>query len=91
MDFYNYLLDLMGFPIGDTSYFLVVNANRGASGFHGVMEFEETILPYHHDISWLDEQVQNMIDCMNSNQLPESHISCENCAYAKQRANVENE
>ena len=64
---------------------VVVNANRGASGFHGVMEFEETILPYQHDISWLDEQVQNMIDCMNSDKLPESHVSCENCAYAKQR------
>ena len=86
MDFYNYLLNLMGFPVGDTSYFLVVNANRGASGFHGVMEFEETIVPYQHDISWLDEQVQNMMDCMNSDKLPESHLSCENCAYARQRS-----
>ena len=85
MDFYNYLLDLMEFPIGDISYFLVVNANRAASGFHGVMEFEETIVPYQHNISWIDERVQNMIDCMNSDKLPESHLSCENCAYAKQR------
>jgi len=89
MDFYNYLLDLMEFPIGDTSYFLVVNANRGASGFHGVMEFEETIVPYQHDISWLDEQIQNMIDCMNSDKLPESNVSCENCAYARQRNLIE--
>ena len=89
MDFYNYLLDLMEFPIGDTSYFLVVNANRGASGFHGVMEFEETIVPYDHDISWIDEQVQNMIDCLNSEKMPNSHLSCENCAYARQRNNCE--
>jgi len=26
-----------------------------------------------------------MIDCINSDQIPESHMSCENCAYAKQR------
>jgi hypothetical protein len=89
MDFYNYLLDLMEFPIGDISYFLVVNANRAASGFHGVMEFEETIVPYQHDISWIDERVQNMIDCMNSDKLPESNISCENCAYARQRKKLE--
>ena len=89
MDFYNYLLDLMEFPIGDISYFLVVNANRAASGFHGVMEFEETIVPYQHDISWIDERVQNMIDCMNSDKLPESNKSCENCAYARQRNLVE--
>ena len=90
MDFYNYLLDLMEFPIGDISYFLVVNANRAASGFHGVMEFEETIVPYQHDISWIDERVQNMIDCMNSDKLPESNKSCENCAYARQRNLIDN-
>jgi len=89
MDFYNYLLDLMEFPIGDISYFLVVNANRAASGFHGVMEFEETIVPYQHNISWIDERVQNMIDCMNSDKLPECNTSCENCAYARQRNIVE--
>lgn len=89
MDFYNYLLDLMDFPIGDTSYFLVVNANRHAEGFHGIMEFEETIVPYQHDISWIDEQVQNMIDCMNSEKIPGSHVSCENCAYARQRKGYE--
>ena len=32
MDFYNYLLDKLGFKIGDTSYFLVVNANKLATG-----------------------------------------------------------
>lgn len=86
MDFYNYLLELMGFPIGDTSYFLVVNADRGALGFHGKMDFKETIVPYQHDTSWIDEQVQLMIECLNSDEIPASHISCENCAYARQRS-----
>ena len=89
MDFYNYLLDLMDFPISDTSYFLVVNANRGADSFNGVMEFDETLVPYKHNIEWIDEEVQNMIDCMNSKKLPEVNISCENCAYAKQRNLIE--
>jgi len=53
------------------------------------MEFTETIIPYHHNISWIDEQVQSMINCMNSDKLPDSHMSCENCAYARQRTVVE--
>jgi len=89
IDFYNYLLDLMKFPIGDISYFLVVNAKREASGFHGAMEFEETIIPYEHDISWIDEQVQSMLDCLNSDKIPKSHLSCEGCAYARQRNECE--
>ena len=89
MDFYNYLLNLMGFKTGLISYFLVVNADRHAEGFHGEMKFSETLIPYEHDISWIDREVNNMIDCLNSDKLPESHISCENCAYAKQRNNIE--
>src|SRR6056300_2013163 len=89
MDFYNYLLTNMGFKTSDTSYFLVVNANRNADGFMGKMEFSETLIPYQHDISWIDEQVQLMINCMNGDNLPQSHVSCENCAYAKERANLE--
>ena len=53
------------------------------------MEFEETIVPYQHNISWIDERVQDIIDCMNSDTLPESNKSCENCAYARQRNLVE--
>lgn len=85
MDFYNYLLNLMSFKTGKISYFLVVNADRQAEGFYGEMKFSETLIPYEHDFSWIDREVNNMIDCLNSNTLPESHISCENCAYAKQR------
>ena len=89
MDFYNYLLNLMAYKTSPISYFLVVNANRGAGGFYGKMEFEETLVPYENDFSWIDEEVQNMIDCMNSDEIPESHMSCENCAYARQRKEYE--
>ena len=89
MDFYNYLLTNMGFEISDTSYFLVVNADKTANGFNGKMTFSETLIPYKHDISWIDEQIQNMINCMNSETLPISHSSCQNCAYARERAKIE--
>ena len=88
MDFYNYLLNLMGFKTADISYFLVVNANRAADGFHGVMKFSETLIPYKHDTSWIPEKVNEMIKCMNHNEVPKNHASCENCAYSKQIFNL---
>jgi hypothetical protein len=88
MDFYNYLLNLMGFKTSDSSYFLVVNANRGAEGFNGAMEFSETIIPYKHETSWIKEKIYEMIGCMNSDQVPKNHPSCENCAYTKQIFNL---
>ena len=86
MDFYSYLLTEMGFDVDPTAYFLVCNADRGAAGFFGKMEFSETLIPYEWSIDWIPERVQNMIDVMNSSKIPDSNPSCKNCAYAKQRA-----
>ena len=86
MDFYNYLLRGMGFKTSDTSYFLVVNVDKSLDGFHGNMKFTETLIPYKHDVTWIPSKVKDMISILNSSTLPDSHESCENCAYSKQRA-----
>lgn len=88
LDFYNYLLGLMGFKTSDTSYFLVVNANRAAEEFNGLMEFTETLIPYKHDITWIDSKVIEMIECLNHEKVPLNHPSCEGCAYTKQIFNL---
>ena len=85
MDFYNYLLNCRGFKTSSISYFLVVNADRTADGFYEQMKFSETLIPYKNDVSWIPDKVREMIKTMNSNTVPNSHESCENCAYAKVR------
>lgn len=89
MDFYNYLLTSMGYKTSPISYFLVVNANKSVDGFYGNMKFSETLIPYKNDITWLSEKIDAMIACMNSKELPNSHESCENCAYARERNIIE--
>lgn len=90
MDFYNYLLACMGFKVAPISYFLVVNVDKSVSGFFGNMKFTETLVPYIPDIKWIPEKVRSMIALMNQKNVPSSHESCENCAYAKERAIYEN-
>ena len=86
MDFYAYLLTEMGFEVFPTAYFYVCNVDRHAEGFFGEMKFYETLVTYDWDVSWIPKKVQKMIDLMNSIDLPRSNESCENCAYALQRA-----
>jgi hypothetical protein len=86
MDFYNYLLNCRGFKTSSISYFLVVNADRTVEGFHGKMIFSETLIPYENNTSWIPEKVREMISTMNSNTVPNSHESCENCANARVRS-----
>ena len=37
---------------------------------------------------WIAEKVSEMIECMNSEEIPESIIVCKNCAYARQMFNI---
>ena len=89
MDFYSYLLTEMGFDVSPLSYFYVCNADRSASTFDSQMIFKETLVPYEWDASWIEGSVVKMIDLLNSKELPSSNPSCENCAYARQRIDVE--
>ena len=89
MDFYAYLLREMNFEVSKTTYFLVCNADRGADGFFGKMDFSETLIPYECDPNWIPGKVSEMFDLMNQTDVPEGNPSCSNCAYAKQRATIE--
>ncbi len=50
------------------------------------MIFSETLIPYKNDTSWIPKKVREMIATMNSNAVPDSHESCENCANARVRS-----
>ena len=89
MDFYAFLLKEMGFSVGPTAYFLVCNADRSADGFYGKMDFSETLIPYEWDTGWISNKVQEMIDVMNTVNIPPTNPSCKNCAYALQRSHFQ--
>jgi hypothetical protein len=89
LDFYSYLLIKMGFNVSQIGYFYVCNADRSAPDFNGNMVFQETLVPYEWNIDWIDPKVWEMIDVLNSHDLPEQNPSCENCAYAQQRTSLE--
>ena len=89
MDFYGYLLSEMGHDVSETFYFLVCNANRKADGFFGKLDFEEVLVPYQWNAQWIPKKVSEMIDCMNTEKIPESNVACKNCAYAWQRGKIQ--
>ena len=86
MDFYGYLLSEMGFQVSDMSYFLVCNADRNAVQFDGKLSFREVMIPYRWNSGWIPQKITEMISLLNTDNIPEGHLSCKNCAYAKQRA-----
>ena len=88
LDFYAYLLKEMGFKVSNDSYLYICNAINENKGFNGKMIFDEVLIHYKVDTSYLDNQIQNMIDVLNSIKPPQSNESCENCAYANKRSEL---
>ena len=89
LDFYAYLLTKMGFDVSPVGYFYVCNADREAPDFNGRLIFQEALIPYEWSIDWIGPAVWEMVDVLNSYDLPKGTPSCENCAYAHQRALME--
>ena len=89
LDVYAYLLKLMSFDVSPTGYFYVCNGDRSAAGFDGRIIFEETLVPYRWNVDWIEEKVSEMVQVLNSDELPKVNSSCENCAYSIQRAVIE--
>ena len=88
LDVYAYLLVKMGFSVWHTGYFYICNADRNAPAFNGQMLFQETLVPYRWNGDWIDERLWEMIQVLNSPEVPEPNPSCENCAYARARSNL---
>ena len=85
LDYYAYILKGMGFKVSSDAYFYICNAKEIDEGFHGKMLFDEVLIHYKIRTDYLETEIQKMIDTMNSENIPSSHDSCENCAYAHQR------
>ena len=89
LEFYAYLLNKMGFEVDDTGYFVVCNADRSKENFEKVMSFDELLVPYKLDTSWIEKKLDLMIKVLNDKKEAESHESCMNCAYQRERKRIE--
>lgn len=86
LDFYAYLLTNMKFKVAAEGYFYVCNGLRDQPDFNGRILFDETIVPYSVNFEWIPEKIHMMIEVLNSPNVPKENVSCENCAYTRQRS-----
>ena len=89
IDFYVYLFQQNKFSVSQTAYFYVCNGIKDTDGFYGKMLFKEKLIPYTWDTSWIDTKLDQMIEVLSAERLPEKNPSCENCAYSTQRSQME--
>ena len=57
--------------------------------FDNKLLFEPTLIHTKIKTDYLEDEIQNMINTMNSTKIPDSNKSCNNCAYARQRSKTD--
>jgi len=90
LDFYAYLLKAQNIKeVSDDAYLYVVNARGLEQEFDNKLLFEPTLIHTKIKTDYLEDEIQNMINTMNSTKIPDSNKSCNNCAYARQRSKTD--
>ena len=89
MDIYAYLFEKNGFNVSEVSYFYVANCRKDMSGFNSKLVFDETLVPYNLRTHWIDTKIEEMLNVLNSEELPSFNPFCQNCACSKARAELE--
>ncbi len=83
MEIYQWLFRKNGYKVSDTGYFVYCNGNADKEAFDGKLEFDIKIIPYKGDTAWVEKTIQNAIDCLKFDKLPESGPDCDFCKYRK--------
>ena len=83
MEVYQWIFKRLGFNVSNTGYFLFANATKNRPGFHGRLEFENSIIPYVGDDTWIEPAILKIKSTLDSDEIPDSGSDCQHCAYRK--------
>lgn len=91
MEVYQWLLRANDFNVSDTGYFVYANGRRDEKAFDGKLEFDVKIIPYTGSDEWVEETIQDIYECLNSEEIPSANKECDYCAYWRTRKEVTKE
>lgn len=93
MEIYQWIFRQLGFPISNMGYFVFANAQKNREGFYGKLEFENSIIPYEGNDTWVEKTLGDIKQCLDSSNIPEAGKACQYCSWrnliAKQNAKTQ--
>ncbi len=81
MEIYQWLLRRNGFDVSNTGYFVYVNADTGQDAFDGKLVFDEQLIEYIGDDSWVEDAITEAHLCLMRDTIPQSTATCDWCNY----------
>jgi hypothetical protein len=81
VEFYQWVLRGMGFPVSDTAWFVYCNGDVSQSSFDEILKFNIAMLPYVGNTAWIEPALIAAVETYSSEQIPEPSYACSYCAY----------
>lgn len=89
MEIYQWLFRKNGFDVSNIGYFVYCNGDSDKEAFDGRLEFNIKLIAYEGDDSWVEQTINNAIECLNSDIIPLSGDDCDYCKYRQAARIVE--
>ena len=81
MDIYVYILRQMKFKVSDVAYFFVCNGLKTPEKFDATLIFDQTLVPYKTDTSWVKDKIVEMKKVLDAKKVPDINKTCEKCMF----------
>lgn len=81
MEIYQWLLEMNGFDVSETGYWVYVNADTDQDAFDGKLIFDEEIISHTGDRSWVVQAIIDAHKCLMKKKCPALTKDCEWCQY----------
>lgn len=88
MEVYQWLLRKNGFKVSETGYFVYCNGRKSSPAFDGKLEFDVKLIPYKGDDGWIEDTIDQIKVCLNSDSIPSPTDVCELCQYVEKSKNL---
>lgn len=86
VEFYQWVLRGMGFPVSDTAWFVYCNGDVSLNSFDEMLKFNITMLPYVGNTDWIEPALRAAGTTYASEEVPAPTEGCMYCPYAAQAA-----
>jgi len=86
MEVYQWLLRQKGLLVSNTGYFVYCTGKLDRKAFDKRIEFDVNLIAYEGDDSWIEETLQRIKRCLESDSMPAADGGCDYCAYWTARA-----
>lgn len=83
MEVYQWLLRKNGHRVSNTGYFVYCNGRADREAFDGKLDFDVTLIDYTGSDDWVEDTLEHIWQCLNSDRIPAASDDCDYCAYVK--------